>query len=116
MVALESTIFSNLGLPSPANAEALDRCIAAIRGAGAVPAVTAVLDGGARVGLDPAEHARILGPARKAAERDVPVAIALRWDFGATTASASVALTAAAVSRCSPPAGPAGFTGEPTHR
>ena len=28
VVALESTIFSHLGLPSPANAEALDRCIA----------------------------------------------------------------------------------------
>ena len=63
VVALESTIFSNLGLPSPANAEALDRCIAAIRGAGAVPAVTAILDGVARVGLDPVEHDRILGPA-----------------------------------------------------
>ena len=30
VVALESTIFSNLGLPSPANREALNRCIAAI--------------------------------------------------------------------------------------
>ena len=96
VVALESTIFSNLGLPSPANAEALDRCIAAIRGAGAVPAVTAILDGVARVGLDPVEHDRILGPARKAAERDVPVAMAQRWDFGATTVSAAVALAAAA--------------------
>ncbi len=27
VVALESTIFSNLGLPSPANAQALDRCL-----------------------------------------------------------------------------------------
>lgn len=96
MVALESTIFSNLGLPSPANAEALDRCIGAIRGGGAVPAVTAVLDGVARVGLEPNEHERILGAARKAAERDVPVAIAQRWQFGATTVSASVALAAAA--------------------
>ncbi|HEU4840012.1 MAG TPA: pseudouridine-5'-phosphate glycosidase, partial [Ilumatobacteraceae bacterium] len=26
VVALESTIFSHLGLPSPANQEALDRC------------------------------------------------------------------------------------------
>ena len=45
VVALESTIFSNLGLPSPANADALERCLAAVRAAGAVPAVTAVLDG-----------------------------------------------------------------------
>ncbi len=96
VVALESTIFSNLGLPSPANAEALARCIAMIRGGGAVPAVTAVLDGVARVGLDDSEHERILGSAHKAAERDLPVAVAQRWSFGATTVSASLALAAAA--------------------
>jgi len=94
VVALESTIFSNLGLPSPANAEALARCTGAIRAQGAVPAVTAVLDGVARVGLDDAEHERILGPAHKAAERDLAVAVAQRWEFGATTVSASVALAA----------------------
>ena len=56
VVALESTIFSNLGLPSPANGEALDRCAAAIRDGGAIPAVTAVLDGTVRVGLNDGEH------------------------------------------------------------
>jgi pseudouridylate synthase len=96
VVALESTIFSHLGLPTPANAEALDRCLAAVRLGGAVPAVTAVLDGTARVGLDENEHDRILGPARKAAERDVAVAIAQGWEVGATTVSASLALAAAA--------------------
>jgi pseudouridine-5'-phosphate glycosidase len=96
VVALESTIFSHLGLPSPANAEALERCLAAVRAGGAVPAVTAVLDGVARVGIEPDEHPRILGPARKAAERDVPVALAQRWELGATTVSASLALAAAA--------------------
>jgi pseudouridine-5'-phosphate glycosidase len=95
VVALESTIFSNLGLPSPANAQALDRCLSAIRRGGAVPAVTAVLDGVARVGLYADEHPRILGEARKVAERDVAVAVAQEWDFGATTVSASVALAAA---------------------
>jgi pseudouridine-5'-phosphate glycosidase len=94
VVALESTIFSHLGLPSPANAEALERCLAVVRDGGAVPAVTAVVDGVARVGLTGAEHARILGPARKAAERDLAVAIAQRWEVGATTVSASVALAA----------------------
>jgi pseudouridylate synthase len=94
VVALESTIFSHLGLPSPANAEALDRCTSALRAGGAVPAVTAVLDGVARVGLDDAERERILGAARKVAERDLAVALAQRWDFGATTVSASVALAA----------------------
>ncbi len=96
VVALESTIFSHLGLPSPANHMALERCTLAIRERGGVPAVTAVLDGVPRVGLSSNEHERILGPARKAAERDVPVAVAQRWEFGATTVSASVALAAAA--------------------
>lgn len=94
-MALESTIFSNLGLPSPANREALERCTAAIRAGGAVPAVTAVLDGEVRLGLDGDEHERILGPARKVAERDLAVAVGQRWDVGATTVSASVAIAAA---------------------
>jgi len=41
VVALESTIFSQLGLPTPANREALERCLRAIRNAGATPAITA---------------------------------------------------------------------------
>jgi pseudouridine-5'-phosphate glycosidase len=65
-----------------------------VRAAGAVPAVTAVLDGVARAGLEPPEHERVLGgvQARKCAERDLGVAIAQRWAFGATTVSASVAI------------------------
>jgi pseudouridine-5'-phosphate glycosidase len=94
VVALESTIFSHLGLPSPHNAEALDRCIGTIRRAGAVPAVTAVLDGVARIGIDPRDHERILGAARKASARDVPVAMAQGWRFGATTVSAALLLAA----------------------
>jgi len=96
VVAMESTIFSNLGLPSPHNADALERCMVAVRRGGAVPAVTAVLDGVARVGLEPDEHELILGAARKAAARDLSVAVAQRWQFGATTVSASVALAHAA--------------------
>ncbi len=96
VVALESTIFSHLGLPSPHNREALDRCTAAVRARGAVPAVTAVLDGVVRVGLTDAERERILGAARKVAERDLGVAVGQRWTFGATTVSASVAVAAAA--------------------
>lgn len=96
VVALESTIFSHLGLPSPHNADALDRCTAAIRAGGGVPALTAVLDGAVRVGVAADEHERILGPARKVAERDLAVAVAQGWEFGATTVSASVAIAAAA--------------------
>ena len=96
IVALESTIFSHLGLPSPSNHTALTECIAAIRNAGAVPAITAVLDGVARVGLDESEHERILGPARKVGEREVALAVAQRWGVGATTVSASLLLAARA--------------------
>ena len=76
VVALESTIFSPFGLPAPANVEALDRCLAAVRTGGAVPALTAVLDGRPRVGLDPAEHERILTGGAKVAARDLAVAMA----------------------------------------
>ncbi len=96
VVALESTIFSTLGLPAPGNREALDRCEAAVRAGGAVPAVTAVLDGRPRVGLTAADVDRVLAGRSKVAERDVPVAIAQRWAEGMTTVSASVALAHAA--------------------
>ena len=96
VVALESTIFSHLGLPSPSNHTALTQCIAAIREAGAVPAITAVLDGVARVGLEESEHERILGPARKVGEREVALAVGQRWPVGATTVSASLLLAARA--------------------
>jgi len=96
VVALESTIFSHLGLPSPSNHTALTQCIAAIRESGAVPAITAVLDGVARVGLEESEHERILGPARKVGEREVALAVGQRWPVGATTVSASLLLAARA--------------------
>ena len=96
VVALESTIFSRLGLPAPANAEALARSLAAVRASGAVPAVTAVLDGQVRIGLAEHEHERILGDARKVAERDLAVSVAQRWAYGATTVSASLAIAHAA--------------------
>jgi len=92
VVAMESTIFSHLGLPSPANEEALTRCESVVRAAGAVPAVTAVFGGEAQIGIDDASRERVCGPAKKMAERDIPVAIAQRWNFGATTVSAALAL------------------------
>ena len=92
VVALESTIFSSLGLPAPANGEALRRCLAAVRDGGAEPAVTAVLDGQARVGLDPGEEERVLAGTAKVAERDIAVALAQGLPVGVTTVSASLAL------------------------
>jgi pseudouridylate synthase len=96
VVALESTISSTLGLPVPANREVVERCVAAIRAANGVPAMTAVLDGEAHVGVDDADLDRVLSATRKCAERDLPVAIAQGWDVGVTTVSATVALCAVA--------------------
>ncbi len=96
VVAMESTIFSTLGLPVPHNAEALRRCKAAVEAGGAVPAVTAVVDGKWRVGLSGDEVERVLLGTRKVAERDLAVAAAQSWDVGVTTVSASVALAARA--------------------
>ena len=96
VVAMESTIYSTLGLPVPSNAEALRRCTAAVEAGGAVPAVTAVVDGQWRVGLSADEQERVLLGTRKVAERDLAVAAAQSWDVGVTTVSASVALAARA--------------------
>lgn len=96
VVALESTVFSTLGLPAPFNAEALERCLLAVRRNGAIPALTAVLDGRPCVGVDPADHERILTGSAKVAERDLGVAVGLGWPVGCTTVSASVTLAAAA--------------------
>jgi pseudouridine-5'-phosphate glycosidase len=96
VVALESTIFSHLGLPSPANLEALTRCTAALRSHGVVPAITAVFDGVARVGIDESEWPLILGPAKKVGERELATAMATKWPVGATTVSSSLLLAARA--------------------
>ena len=96
IVAMESTIYSHLGLPSPANREALDRYSTVIRDADCVPAVAVILDGEVRMGVEPHEEERLLGAARKVAERDIAVAIAQGWAVGATTVSATVAICAAA--------------------
>jgi len=96
IVALESTVYSHLGLPSPHNETALRTSLEVIRSHGAVPAVTAVLDGRPRIGLEEDEHERILGPATKTAERDLPVAVGQGWAVGATTVSASLSLASTA--------------------
>jgi pseudouridylate synthase len=96
VVALESTIFSTLGLPAPANADALELCKQAVLDHGATPAVTAILDGRPHVGLSSDEEKRVLQGTRKVAERDLSVAQAQGWDVGVTTVSATVALSDAA--------------------
>lgn len=92
LVALESTVYSNLGLPSPHNRDALRRCVEAIEGAGAVAAITAVIDGELCIGLEDEEVELVLGATTKTAERDLAVAVAERRPVGVTTVSASLAI------------------------
>ena len=96
VVALESTVFSTLGLPEPSNGEALQRCISTIHDNGAVAAVTAVIDGEARLGITSNEWEQILSCETKIASRDLVVSMAEGRSVGATTVSASLAIAAAA--------------------
>jgi pseudouridylate synthase len=94
-VALESTVFSALGLPDPWGREAYRRACTAIAGAGAEPRATAVIDGQIRVGLDECTFERLVrGPVRKVAARDLPFALAGAGTVGATTVSAALAMAA----------------------
>lgn len=93
---MESVIFSRAGLPEPHGREALRRCVEAVRAGGAVPALTAVIDGVCRVGVENDEHERVVSGGVKVAERDLAVAAAQCWPVGVTTVSASLALAARA--------------------
>jgi pseudouridine-5'-phosphate glycosidase len=104
VVAMESTIYSTLGLPVPHNAEALRRCTAAVEAGGAVPAVTAVVDGRWRVGLSADEEERVLAGTRKVAERDLAVAAASRGTSASRRSRRAWRSPPARASRSSPPA------------
>ena len=93
---MESTVYSTLGLPADAGAEALERSRTACAQRGVTAAITAVVDGVATVGVSPADDARLLAATTKVAERDLAVAMAGRVEFGATTVSASLTLAAQA--------------------
>ena len=96
VVALESTIFSELGLPQPANRECFERVQAAVRSSGAVPALCGVLDGRAVVGANQDQAERLFGGSVKLGARDLGPAVAAGLDVGVTTVSATVTLAAAA--------------------
>jgi pseudouridine-5'-phosphate glycosidase len=96
VVALESTLLAH-GLPRPENLAVAGKIEDAVRGAGAVPATVAVLDGSVRVGLDHAALTRVCTDATlpKLSARDVPVALALGGS-GATTVASTAVLAARA--------------------
>lgn len=92
VVALESSVLAQ-GLPEPDNRQAAERMDAAIRRSGAVPAVTAVIEGEPLLGVPRDGLERLLARegVRKIAARDIPVCMARR-DDGATTVSAALAI------------------------
>ena len=95
IVALESSVFAQ-GLPPPHNREAHRLMCAAVREAGAMPAVTAVVGGRASVGISDATLKRFLTTgAPKVSARDLGWAIGARSD-GATTVAAAIAIAAQA--------------------
>lgn len=90
IVALESTVIAH-GLPRPQNFETARRLEAIVREAGSLPATVAILDGQLCAGLTEeqvsfiAENAEI----KKVSIRDLPIAVAQRWNGATTVASTS---------------------------
>lgn len=85
VVALESTVIAH-GLPRPINLQTAQRLEEIVRAAGAVPATTGIVAGKLKVGLNAAEIHKLAteNNIRKISTRDLPIAVAERWD-GATT-------------------------------
>lgn len=94
VVALESSVLAQ-GLPIPANRQAADQMVRAVSSRGAIPAITAVVQGMAVAGLDDGELERFLQRegVRKVSARDLPMAMAQGVD-GATTVAAAIAIAA----------------------
>ncbi|MGH7720431.1 MAG: pseudouridine-5'-phosphate glycosidase [Gemmatimonadaceae bacterium] len=92
VVALESSVLAQ-GLPFPANREACDRMLRAVRERGAVPAITAVARGVPTAGLEGDDLERFLRRegVRKLSARDLGCAIIAGAD-GATTVAAALVL------------------------
>jgi pseudouridine-5'-phosphate glycosidase len=90
VVALESTVIAH-GLPRPQNLETALRLEQVVREHDAVPATVAVLEGRLCVGLDGAQLERLAERegVRKLSRRDLPLAVAERWD-GATTVATTL--------------------------
>lgn len=100
VVALESTVITH-GLPHPQNLEIMRELEELLRGAGVVPATIMVLEGQARIGLEPRDipslATRLAGGEQllKLGWRDLALALA-KGGSGGTTVSATLALAAQA--------------------
>ena len=96
VVVLESSVVAQ-GLPHPVNLEAARACESAVREAGAVPAVVAVIDGIVRCGLSADEVRRLASGADhrwKVGVGELASAV-LQKATGGTTVSATCAVAAA---------------------
>lgn len=90
VVALESTVIAH-GLPRPQNLETAQRLEEIVREGGATPATTAILDGKLYVGLTSVQLQYLAASSdiRKISRRDLPLAVARKWD-GATTVATTM--------------------------
>jgi pseudouridylate synthase len=88
VVALESTVIAH-GLPFPQNIETAQRCEAAVREGGSVPATIAVFDGEFCVGLSAGQIERLASgrSVRKISRRDLPIAVGNRLTCATTVAT-----------------------------
>jgi pseudouridine-5'-phosphate glycosidase len=94
VVALETTLVAH-GFPSGEGMTVAFESEHRVRGAGAVPAVTGVLDGQIHAGLEPADLERFDAAARKVGPRDL-AACAAQGAVGATTVGGTLAICSAA--------------------
>lgn len=85
VVALESTVIAH-GLPRPTNLETAQRLEQIVRDSGATPATIGIINGALKVGLNEGEVRRLAeeNNIHKVSTRDLPLAVANRWN-GATT-------------------------------
>jgi pseudouridylate synthase len=90
VVVLESTVIAH-GLPRPQNLETAQRLEQIVREAGSLPATIAILNGRLCVGLSN-EQIRFVAESeaiKKVSIRDLPLAIAQKWNGATTVASTS---------------------------
>src|SRR6185295_10143188 len=90
VVALESTVIAH-GLPRPQNLELARKLEEIVRDQGAIPATIAILDGKLRVGLtdDQVRFVAENDDIKKISIRDLPIAIARKWNGATTVATTS---------------------------
>ena len=115
IVALESSVLAQ-GLPIPANRKAAHLMLDAVRSAGAMPAITAIVGGVPAAGLDEAELEHLLRRDgwSKVSARDIPTAM-VRKTGGATTVAAALLIAREAGIEVFATGGIGGVHREPPH-